>query len=191
MRPQVLVCDDSGMARKQLARCLPPDWEVDINFATNGVEGVEAILSGKGEIVFLDLTMPELDGYGVLETLKKEQVKAQVFVVSGDIQPEAVQRVKGLGAQDFIKKPASKETLQNLLVEHRLYSEGGAVPGKTKAAPLRRQSPRKPSSRGQPRRSGTVTKRSRMSPWARPQICWPVCSKSTSSCQSPMSIFLR
>jgi len=59
----LLICDDSGMARKQVARSLPDDWEVDIEYATNGLEGLEAIRQGKGEMVFLDLTMPQMDGY--------------------------------------------------------------------------------------------------------------------------------
>jgi CheY-like chemotaxis protein len=63
----LLICDDSNMARKQVARSLPDGWDVDITFATNGVEGLSAIREGKGEMVFLDLTMPEMDGYGVLE----------------------------------------------------------------------------------------------------------------------------
>ncbi len=54
-----------------------------------------------------NLTMPEMDGYGVLETLQREGLRNKVIVVSGDIQPEAYQRVMGLGALDFIKKPAA------------------------------------------------------------------------------------
>lgn len=111
----LLICDDSNMARKQVARSLPEGWDVDITFAGNGVEGVEAIRAGKGEMVFLDLTMPELDGYGVLETIKSEDLKSVVIVISGDIQPTARERVLGLGALDFIKKPISKEKLVGTL----------------------------------------------------------------------------
>ncbi|MGL5285096.1 MAG: response regulator, partial [Aeromonas sp.] len=67
----VLICDDSALARKQLARSLPADWPVTVHFAEHGVAGVEQVLMGNGEVIFLDLTMPELDGYGVLETLKR------------------------------------------------------------------------------------------------------------------------
>ncbi len=42
-----------------------------------------------------------MDGYGVLETLKREGVRSKVIVVSGDIQPEAHERVMALGALDF------------------------------------------------------------------------------------------
>ena len=116
----VLICDDSNMARKQVARSLPEGWDVDITFATNGAEGLEAIRAGKGEMVFLDLTMPILDGFGVLESVRAEDLKSVVIVISGDIQPEAHDRVKSLGALDFIKKPVSKEKLQNVLLTYGL-----------------------------------------------------------------------
>jgi CheY-like chemotaxis protein len=109
------------MARKQVARSLPPDWDVDITFATNGVEGLQAIREGKGEVTFLDLTMPELDGYGVLEHVYKEGLNAMVVVISGDIQPEAHERVKNLGAIEFIKKPISKEKLKEVLNTYGLH----------------------------------------------------------------------
>ena len=52
MTTQVLICDDSAMARKQMARVLPKNWDVSITFAQNGMEGLEAIKAGKGEVVF-------------------------------------------------------------------------------------------------------------------------------------------
>ncbi len=116
----LLICDDSAMARKQVKRSLPEGWDVEITMATNGVEGMEAIRSGKGEMVFLDLTMPELDGYGVLDHIKKEGHKCIVIVISADIQPEARERVMGLGALDFIKKPVDGIKLQDVLVKYGL-----------------------------------------------------------------------
>ena len=116
----LLICDDSGMARKQVARSLPEGWEVDIEYAANGMEGLEAIRQGKGEMVFLDLTMPQMDGYEVLQKIREENHKSVVIVISGDIQPEAMQRVKSLGALDFIKKPVDKDKLHAVLHEFGL-----------------------------------------------------------------------
>ena len=117
----LLICDDSNMARKQVARSLPADWDVDMTFATNGVECLQAIREGKGEVTFLDLTMPEMDGYGVLEHVFKEGLNAMVVVISGDIQPEAHERVKNLGAIGFIKKPINKEKLIEVLNVYGLH----------------------------------------------------------------------
>ncbi|MBK8186105.1 MAG: response regulator [Cellvibrio sp.] len=111
----LLICDDSLMARKQVAKSLPNGWEVDITFATNGLEGIQAIREGKGEMVFLDLTMPEMDGYQVLETVKREGLNAMIIVISGDIQPTAHERVTSLGAMDFIRKPVNPDKLADTL----------------------------------------------------------------------------
>ncbi len=118
----VLICDDSSFARKQMKRALPDSWDIDLTFAGNGIEGVEAIRQGKGEVVFLDLTMPEMDGYGVLETIRKEDLPAMVIVVSGDIQPDAQERVKKLGAMAFVKKPIDKEKATQILTEFGILS---------------------------------------------------------------------
>jgi two-component system chemotaxis response regulator CheY len=122
MATNVLICDDSSFARKQMARAIPKEWEVDIHFAGDGVEGVQAIREGKGEVVFLDLTMPNMDGYGVLETIRKEDLPAMVIVVSGDIQPDAQDRVKKLGAMAFIKKPIDADKAREVLTEYGILT---------------------------------------------------------------------
>lgn len=108
------------MARKQVARALPEGWNVTITNASNGIEAIEAIRAGKGEMVFLDLTMPEMDGFGVLETIRDEQLKCVVIVISGDVQPVARERILELGALDFIKKPIDKDKLRQTLVHYGL-----------------------------------------------------------------------
>lgn len=112
METKVLIVDDSTMSRKIVKRALPPEWEISISEASNGIEALEAYHAGKADVMFLDLTMPELDGYGVLESLKNEGAKACIFVVSADIQPEAYKRVISLGAMAFIKKPITPEKMQ-------------------------------------------------------------------------------
>lgn len=117
----LLICDDSNMARKQVLRSLPADWDVEVTFATNGVEGLDAVRAGKGEIMFLDLTMPEMDGYQVLEQIRAEGLKAIVIVISADIQPEARERVLKLGALDFIQKPINSDKLVATLKNFGLF----------------------------------------------------------------------
>ncbi|WP_076412019.1 response regulator [Shewanella sp. UCD-KL12] len=118
----VLICDDSALARKQMARTLPKEWDVDITFANNGAEGIEAIRAGKGEVVFLDLNMPVMDGYEVLQTIQQEDLPALVIVVSGDIQIKAHERVKAMGALDFIQKPVSADAISNILQEYGILT---------------------------------------------------------------------
>nr|WP_286947419.1 response regulator [Pseudomonas sp. UBA6718] len=125
----LLVCDDSAMARKQLLRALPPEWPVEVSQATNGVEALQRIRQGGIELLLLDLTMPQLDGYGVLAGLRDEGLACKVIVVSGDVQDEAVRRVTELGALAFLKKPADATLMRETLQRLGLYSgEAGAPP---------------------------------------------------------------
>jgi len=123
MPTKLLICDDSNMARKQLARSLPDGWDVEVSFANNGVEGIEAIKAGKGDVLLLDLNMPEMDGYQVLEAILEQDLPTLTVVVSGDIQPEAHKRVTSLGALDFIQKPVNKEKLTEVLMSYGVFSK--------------------------------------------------------------------
>ncbi len=123
MSTALTICDDSNLARKQMARSLPENWDVDVTFATNGKEGLQAVRDGKAEVMFLDLTMPEMDGYQVLEAIFNEQLRSSVIVVSGDIQPEAKERVMSLGALAFIKKPADPDQIAMILDDHGLITK--------------------------------------------------------------------
>ncbi|APE05048.1 response regulator [Alteromonas sp. RW2A1] len=116
----VLVCDDSLVARKQVAKCLPQDWDVAVHFAKNGQEGLASLAAGKGDLLLLDLNMPVLDGYGTLEAIQQQGLKTKVIVVSGDIQPEAKDRVLSLGALDFIRKPVEPQALADVLDKHNI-----------------------------------------------------------------------
>lgn len=124
----LLVCDDSNMARKQLIRALPSEWPVSLSQAGNGQEALEAIRQGKGQVLLLDLTMPVLDGYQTLAALKAEGLQSQVIVVSGDVQDDAIRRVKELGALAFLKKPADPELLRSTLIDLGLFNPDAAPP---------------------------------------------------------------
>ncbi len=116
----LLICDDSSMAQRQIKKNLPEDWAVDISYASDGQEALEYIRAGKGEVVFLDLTMPVMNGYDVLAQLRQEKQKCVVFVVSADIQPQAADRVKNMGALEFFRKPIDSGVLLEKLRLHGL-----------------------------------------------------------------------
>ncbi|MEZ9288366.1 response regulator [Vibrio lentus] len=114
----VLICDDSALARKQMARSLPSSLNADITFAVHGLNALEELAQNQFKLMFLDLTMPELDGYGTLEEMQRLGDTTPVVVVSGDIQPKAQQKVMDLGAKAFLRKPIDKEALKAILREH-------------------------------------------------------------------------
>jgi chemotaxis protein CheY-P-specific phosphatase CheC len=115
MTTAVLICDDSNLARKQLARILPQEWQANLFFAGHGGEALDTLLNRHIDWLFLDLNMPVMDGYQVLAELAKRNLKLNVVVVSGDVQPEAFERVKSMGALDFIRKPVDAQKIQQLM----------------------------------------------------------------------------
>jgi len=120
---RTIICDDSGFARKQIQKSLPVDWDLQITFAVDGLECIEHLKNGHGELLFLDLNMPKMDGYQVLEAMREQHLTAIVIVVSGDIQPEAQKRVMMHGALEFIKKPVDKKILKSVLDEKQVYKQ--------------------------------------------------------------------
>ena len=78
----VLVCDDSNMARKQVLRSLPESLSENVQTATNGAEALDVLSSANIDVLFLDLTMPVLDGLGVLQGIQDKGIDVSVFVIS-------------------------------------------------------------------------------------------------------------
>ncbi len=105
-----------------MARSLPGGIARDIVFATNGQEALDILRRGEADLMFLDLNMPEMDGYEVLEQVRKDDLPVLTIVVSGDIQPEARERTRKLGAIDFIKKPIDPGHLEKILADYGLLA---------------------------------------------------------------------
>lgn len=127
MTTYVLICDDSSFARKQMARSIPDGWDVSLSFAEHGEDALALIRQGKGDIMFLDLNMPVMDGYETMQVIRDEDLPCLVIVVSGDVQPEARTRMLGMGALDFIRKPIDNEKLTSLLRQYGIYSGDSVV----------------------------------------------------------------
>ncbi len=115
-----LICDDSLLARNQMKKSLPAGFDAEIVTATNGLEALAVLRGQEIGVVFLDLTMPELDGVGVLEAIKSEKMDVFVIVVSADIQPEMQKRVMDLGALAFVQKPVNADKLGAVMRQYGL-----------------------------------------------------------------------
>lgn len=107
MRDKVLIVDDVDMNREILEEILKSDYQ--ILHAENGKKAVEILNSRQEEIavVLLDLIMPVMDGFGVLEVIKKNKWtdKVPVLIISGEGGVEVERKCFDYGISDFIKKP--------------------------------------------------------------------------------------
>jgi len=108
------------LARKQVLRSLPESLSANAQLATNGAEALDLLNSQVFDVLFLDLTMPVVDGLGVLQGIKEAGISIKVFVISADIQPEMQSKVLELGALAFLRKPVQLDVLNNHLLQHNL-----------------------------------------------------------------------
>ncbi len=111
---KILIVDDSLFSRTATKKLLE-GWDFQILEAVNGKEALEIIFNEKPDLVFLDLLMPELDGFGVLKQLNKKGLKIPVIVVSADIQESTKRQCLNLGAIDYFNKPINVDQLEGLL----------------------------------------------------------------------------
>jgi two-component system, chemotaxis family, chemotaxis protein CheY len=118
---RVLIVDDSNTARIMCKRALPPSLLEGLLEASGGQQALDLCRAEKIDLMFLDLTMPGVDGYQVLEALQKDGAsQPKVVVMSADIQLEALARIKKLGAIGFLAKPANLPKLEKLLRDRGL-----------------------------------------------------------------------
>lgn len=109
---KILICDDSAVARKSISRSIVCDSSIHVLEAQDGYEALQIMMEKNIDLLFLDLTMPIMDGFELLATLPVSQYRTEVIVVSGDVQQEAKQRCIELGARAFVSKPFSRSEIE-------------------------------------------------------------------------------
>ena len=114
---KILVTDDSKMARKMVIKTLKDviKEEVEIHQAENGQEALDLYKQLLPKLVFMDLTMPIMDGFEALQNIKEFDENAKVVIISADIQKLSMDKALQLGAFNFIKKPIDLEKMQQIL----------------------------------------------------------------------------
>jgi CheY-like chemotaxis protein len=114
---KILVTDDSKMARKMVIKTLNDNVSdnLEIFEAQNGQEALDLYKQISPEIVFLDLTMPIMDGFTALEKIKEFDINAKVVIISADIQKLSMEKALKLGAFNFIKKPIDSNKMKQIL----------------------------------------------------------------------------
>lgn len=100
-----LVADDSSLMRMALGRSLKGLGFEDITTVVNGKEAIERLLRESFDLILLDIEMPELNGFDVLEAMKSRQiVDIPVIVISGGSDAEDAIRCIEMGAEDYLPK---------------------------------------------------------------------------------------
>jgi two-component system LytT family response regulator len=104
---RVLVTDDEPIARRRIRRFLRAENNVDvIGECANGREAIDMIRQTNPDLVFLDVQMPDVDGFGVVSELGPEQMPAVIFVTAYD---EYALKAFEVNATDYLLKPFDAE----------------------------------------------------------------------------------
>ncbi len=111
---QILLIDDSWLSRKGLAGMLKPLGH-EVLQADGGKAGLKMIQEHSIDCIFLDLLMPEMDGYAVLEALKEQGGQIPVFICTADIQDTVRVKCLDLGAAGLLNKPPLQEEIQSIV----------------------------------------------------------------------------
>ncbi len=121
-----LIVDDELLARKRIRKLLRGDAEVEIlGECASGREAVAAIQSLHPDLVFLDVQMPELDGFAALAALSPEDLPLIIFVTAYD---QYALRAFEVSALDYLLKPVDRERFAQTMqrAKARLHSARGS-----------------------------------------------------------------
>jgi len=125
MNIRALIVDDEPLAREWVRSAIAEDPELEVmGECGDGFEAAEAIRRLKPDLVFLDVQMPGLDGFGVLEALTPEEIPAVVFVTAFD---QYAVRAFEAQAVDYLMKPFSKERVEEAVRRVRELVKGKSL----------------------------------------------------------------
>jgi two-component system LytT family response regulator len=123
MELRALIVDDEPLGREAIRTLLARDPRVtEIFEAANGTDAIERIREGCANLIFLDVEMPDLDGFSVLRLTGLEQTPAVVFVTAHEeYAVEAFER----NAIDYLLKPVAAARFARMLDRVRSRLEAG------------------------------------------------------------------
>lgn len=126
-RMKILVVDDDRMSVNLLEQLLQRHGYTRVMGITDSRMAVETCATFGPDLLLLDLIMPEVDGFAVLDALRSDASEdfLPIVVLTGDVSEESKARALDAGATDFLIKPVSQTEallrIRNLLEMRRLY----------------------------------------------------------------------
>lgn len=114
---RILICDDAAFMRMMLKNVLTQDGYEVVAEAQDGLEAIERYSEFKPDLVFMDTTMPTMDGIEATRKIMKRDSHANIVICSAMGQEKLVMEAIRLGAKDFIVKPFHPEAILKAVVK--------------------------------------------------------------------------
>jgi len=113
---KILIAEDQLSNQELLTTMLHTLGYMKIRVVNDGVEAKEALSEDTYDLILLDLKMPRMNGYQVMDHLKKTGNKIRVIPVTASVLEEDQQRCESYGTTTFLRKPISIKELQSALI---------------------------------------------------------------------------
>jgi CheY-like chemotaxis protein len=127
---KILLVDDEPQIRKLITEALEASGH-NVTAASTGLEALGHVFSKSFDLALLDIAIPQIDGLGLLDTIKKQKASTMVIIISGQGSRDTAIEALKKGAFDYLKKPVSLTELENAtnraLEESRLMKSSGYI----------------------------------------------------------------
>ena len=110
-----LVVDDSEFARRNMQKILTSVGGEAAGFAVNGRDAIEQYLKLKPDLVFMDITMPEMEGVEAVQSIIDHDASAKIVMVSSNGYQEMIKKALDSGAKHFLTKPVEPEKVADVV----------------------------------------------------------------------------
>src|SRR5262245_34596617 len=132
---RALVVDDEPLARRNLTALLRADPQIDVRECASGAEAIADIRTQRPDLLFIDVQMPEIDGFDVLEMVGGDLPPAVIFVTAFD---QYALRAFEAGALDYLLKPFDNVRFERALTRAKSVIEAAqAAPGRLQRIPVK------------------------------------------------------
>ncbi|MEX2369598.1 MAG: response regulator [Bacteroidales bacterium] len=112
----ILVVEDN-LINQKVAQSIFKNIGYEIDLASNGAEAIKMVDANNYDIIFMDLHMPEVDGYEAAEYIRKKGLKTPIIAMSADSEDQRKAESVKAGMDEYLAKPARVETIKQLLIK--------------------------------------------------------------------------
>lgn len=107
----ILIIDDNEQITKMISTFLSLNNH-KCTIANHSQDGLEFLIRNDYDAVILDLTMPDMDGYDILEKIKESDIRYKVIVLTAsNVSQENTKKIKQVGTRIILQKPVDIDTL--------------------------------------------------------------------------------
>lgn len=110
-----LVVDDSAFARRNMHKILTAVGGESAGSAANGREAIEQYVKLKPDLVFMDITMPEMEGVEAVQEIIGHDAAAKIVMVSSNGYQEMIKKALDSGAKHFLTKPVEPKQVASVV----------------------------------------------------------------------------